>query len=280
MSNGGSGRIAAREQRVEWMKGLNLFSNVFMSVALRDTAACQHVLRTLLGVPDLHIRTVRTQYRVSRLVSKDSELDVLAEDEEGLLYSLEVQRADTVDHARRVRYYGAMIDSEFLEKGKRYQELPDVYLIYVSETDLWRYGLAAYPVHRCFQNLEHCEDGMKILYANAAVDDGSERARMLRYFRTADPEDRSQGALSDRVHFLKAEEGGQKEMEDVVERIFQEGVEEGMEKGIERGQSTKEKRVVFRMLARGDKMEDIIDISEVSPEQIEQWKREWEAEKD
>ena len=40
----------------------------------------------------------------------------------------------------------------------------------------------------------------------------------------------------------------------------------------------KEKRVVFRMLARGDKMEDIIDISEVSPEQIEQWKREWEAE--
>ena len=63
-------------------------------------------------------------------------------------------------------------------------------------------------------------------------------------------------------------------MEDVVERIFQEGVEEGMEKG----QNTKEKRVVFRMLARGDKMEDIIDISEVSPEQIEQWKREWEAE--
>lgn len=42
MSNGGSGRIAAREQRVEWMKGLNLFSNVFMSVALRDTAdLCQ-----------------------------------------------------------------------------------------------------------------------------------------------------------------------------------------------------------------------------------------------
>ena len=54
-----------------------------------------------------------------------------------------------------IHIYGAMIDSEFLEKGKRYQELPDVYLIYVSETDLWRYGLAAYPVHRCFQNLEH-----------------------------------------------------------------------------------------------------------------------------
>ena len=214
MSIGEAGRIAGLEERVEWMRSLNLFSNTFMSVALRDREACQYVLRTLLGKPDLVVRSVRTQYRVSRLVSKDSALDVLAEDQDGKLYNLEVQRADTVDHARRVRYYGSMIDSEFLEKGKKYSALPDVYLIYVSETDLWKYGLAAYPVRRCFQNLEHCEDGVKVLYANAAVDDGSQRARMLRYFRTADPEDRSQGALSERGHLLKREEGGYREMEE------------------------------------------------------------------
>ena len=83
MSNGGSGRIAAREQRVEWMKGLNLFSNVFMSVALRDVPACQHVLRTLLESPHLAVHAVRTRCRISNLLSKDSELDVLAEDADG-----------------------------------------------------------------------------------------------------------------------------------------------------------------------------------------------------
>ena len=245
MSIGEAGRIAGLEERVEWMRSLNLFSNTFMSVALRDREACQYVLRTLLGKPDLVVRSVRTQYRVSRLVSKDSALDVLAEDQDGKLYNLEVQRADTVDHARRVRYYGSMIDSEFLEKGKKYSALPDVYLIYVSETDLWKYGLAAYPVQRCFQNLEHCEDGVKVLYANA----------------------------SERVHFLKREEGGYREMEDVLEKIFQEGVEEGVEQGLKE----KERRLVFRMLARGDRLEDIVHITEAPPERIARLKQEWEA---
>ncbi len=41
---------------------------------------------------------------------------------------------------------------------------------------------------------------------NAAVDDGSEIARMMQYFKTADPDDMSQGDLSSRVNFLKREE--------------------------------------------------------------------------
>ncbi len=44
-------------------------------------------------------------------------------------------------------------------------------------------------------------------YVNAAVDDGSEIARLMEYFKTADPDDMSQGALPRRVHFLKCEEG-------------------------------------------------------------------------
>ena len=34
---------------------------------------------------------------------------------------------------------------------------------------------------------------------NAQVDDGSEVAALMRYFKTADPEDDSQGALSRRI---------------------------------------------------------------------------------
>ena len=48
--------------------------------------------------------------------------------------------ADRLGYARRTRFYGAMIDSEYLEKGKNYDEMPDVYLIYISETDLWKAG--------------------------------------------------------------------------------------------------------------------------------------------
>ena len=78
-------------------------------------------------------------------------------------------------------------------------------------------------------------------------------------------------------------------MEDVLEKIFQEGVEEGVEQGLvqgreqglvqgrEQGLKEKERRLVFRMLARGDRLEDIVHITEAPPERIARLKQEWEA---
>lgn len=98
--------IAARERRVAEARKLTLFSDVFMTTALKDPAACQHVLRILTGIKNLTVKTVRTQYRISNITSHDAILDVLAEDGEGHLMNIEIQRADTVDHARRTRFYG------------------------------------------------------------------------------------------------------------------------------------------------------------------------------
>ncbi len=50
----------SHERRLEKIKKLNLFSNVFMSVVLRDIPACQHVLRTLLEISELKVKAVRT----------------------------------------------------------------------------------------------------------------------------------------------------------------------------------------------------------------------------
>lgn len=57
-------------------------------------------------------------------------------------------------HARRTRFYSAMIDSECLEKGKEYNEMPDVYIIYISEKDLWTAGKSIYKVEKKFKGTE------------------------------------------------------------------------------------------------------------------------------
>lgn len=226
------GRIVKKERLVEQARRFNLLSNVFMSVALDDKAACQHVLRILTGIRDLMVLEVRSQYRVSKITSHDAILDILAEDGNGGLYDLEIQRADTIDHARRTRFYGAMVDSEYLMKGKTYADLPDVFIIYVSEKDLWKAGCTSYPVEKYFKSTGvRYDDGQHILYVNAAVDDGSETARLMQYFKTADPDDMSQGNLSKRVHFLKCEEGGYEIMCEISEKIFEEGRAEGKTEG-------------------------------------------------
>ena len=224
--------IEARERRVAEARQLTLFSDVFLTTALKDVAACQHVLRILTGIKTLTVKAVRTQYRISNIVSHDAVLDVLAEDGKGRLMNLEIQRTDTVDHARRTRFYGSMVDSEYLQKGKTYSEMPDVHIIYVSKIDLWKAGRTAYPVKKYFEgtNVPY-DDGIHILYVNAAVDDGSDTAKLMRYFKTTDPNDASQGDLSKRVHLLKCKKGGYEEMCEISEKWYREGEAVGEARG-------------------------------------------------
>lgn len=124
-----------------------------------------------------------------------------------------------LDHARRTRFYTAMIDSECLEKGKDYHEMPDVHMIYISETDLWAAGKTLYKVEKKFEGTQiPYDDGVYVTYVNAEIDDGSDVAKLMDYFKTAAPEDMSQGELSARIHFLKCEEGGYPEMCEVADR--------------------------------------------------------------
>ncbi len=204
-------RMDAIQQGAENLRQLNLLSDTFASVALQDTGACQYVVRKILGRSDIRIIDVKSQYRLLNLTAKDAILDAFAQDSTGRLVNIEIQRRDTKDHARRTRYYGSMIDKSVLDKGAEHNQLPDVYIIYISETDLWHAGETVYPANITLgKSAIPYDDGKHVFFVNAAVDDGSEVAKMMQYFKTADPDDMSQGELSERVHYLKTEKGATK----------------------------------------------------------------------
>lgn len=260
--------IRIKDQLIEKARGFNLLSNVFMSVALNDILACQHVIRVITGNPDLIVKEIRSQYRISKVTAHDAILDILAEDSHRRLVNLEIQRKDTIDHARRTRFYAAMIDSECLEKGKDYHEMPDVHMIYISETDLWAAGKTLYKVEKKFEGTQiPYDDGVYVTYVNAEIDDGSDVAKLMDYFKTADPEDMSQGELSARIHFLKCEEGGYPEMCEVSEKIYNEGIIEGKKEGIIEGK----KETAFNMKNKGYSDAVIADILDVGINVIQQW---------
>ena len=282
--NGEAGRIRTREEKIAMAQKFSLMSDVFMSVALDDVDACQYVVRILTGIKDLEVKEVRSQYRISKITAHDAILDILAEDSQGQLYNLEIQRKDTVDHARRTRFYGSMIDSEYLKKGLSYDSMPDVYVIYISEKDIWKAGHTSYTVKKYFEHADlPYNDGMHVIYINAAVDDGSEIAGLMEYFKTSDPSDMSQGALSERVHFLKCEEGGQSIMCEVSDRIYQEGKAEGIQlgkaegiqlgkvEGIQEGKKEGKKEAAIGFAAIGIDEAKIAKALEVTVEQVRAW---------
>lgn len=207
--------ILYSKEQVEWIRSLNLFSNIFMAAVMQDIPACQYVLRMMLGIPDLEVSTVYCSDADSPQAPESSELDVLAEDHAGKHYLIGVQQADDSGYPGFVQEYWPRLQNRFFSTEPDLQKR-DVYLIYISETDCWQFGLSAYPMQRCFQSPDAGEKEVRVLYANAAVNDGSERARMLQYFREADPEDDSQGDLSARVRYLKEEQGGYREIHDAI----------------------------------------------------------------
>lgn len=265
-------RMERLRHRVEEARSFNLLSDTFMSVALRDQAAAQEVIRIFTGIPDLKIVSLSTQVRLPRMVSHDAILDVVAEDSSGKIYNIEVQRADNLDHAKRVRYYGAMLDTACLEKGAGYEELPEVYVIYLSERDLWKAGKTVYTVEKKFSGTEiPYSDGMHIIFANAEANDGTEIARTMQYFKVSDPMDQSHGALSKRVHYLKCEEGGRQEMCEISEKIYNEGVAEGRIEGRNEGRLEAQKETAITLAERGMSISEIAEIIKVSDRVVEGW---------
>ena len=114
---------------------MNLFSTPFMREVFKDEGATQYVLRILTGKPDIVIQDNLTEYRIAKIDSRDAILDVIATDTDGVFYHIEIQLADSDDHILRVRFYSAMTDSELLEKGTKYKDLPDTYIYYISMND-------------------------------------------------------------------------------------------------------------------------------------------------
>ena len=137
--------IANIEELLKQIQAMNLFDDIFTSVVFKDEGACLHLVRQLMQNPKLNIIAFRTQDAIPMLISKSPRLDITAEDDKGTLYEIEIQRLEEAAPARRVRYYSSVMDSELLRKGVSYDKLPEVYLFYISEEDIWRNAQVSVP---------------------------------------------------------------------------------------------------------------------------------------
>ena len=251
--------IANIEELLKQIQAMNLFDDIFTSVVFKDEGACLHLVRQLMQNPKLNIVAFRTQDAIPMLISKSPRLDITAEDDKGTLYEIEIQRLEEPAPARRVRYYSSVMDSELLRKGVSYDKLPEVYLFYLSQKDIWQKGQTVYKLEQSLRfgdELMSYENGLHTLYVNAAIDDGSNIAKLMQYLKTAKAGDTSQGALSAHVNYLKSPEGGRAKMGE-FEKYF-----------TEQGEAKRGKETALEMLKDGEKLPKIIKYSKLTEADI------------
>ncbi len=215
---------AQQKEEYEKIREFTLMDDIFMSQVLSHPDACQHVLRIILQEPGLIVHDVTTQKTIPQLYGKSSRLDVTAETPDRRIINVEVQQQPEKYCGKRLRFYTGTMVTHLLQRGIDYDELPDQIMIYIGDTDIWGHGRTIYEfqmteIHVAFQ----IGDGLREIFVNTAVNDGSAIAQLMQYFTTADPNDMTQGALSKQVNFYKVKQEGLRFMRSLSQQIYDEG---------------------------------------------------------
>ena len=234
------GRLTVTEQidqkhqeDLQRLRGFRLLDDDFLTKCFeQDTASIELVLRIVLEKPDLKVLDVRTQVFVENLLNRSVRFDILATDSTGAKINVEIQRADKGAGRKRARYNSGMMDAALLEKGDDFDNLPETWVVFITENDVIGKGLPHYPIERCFLGTgERFEDGSHILYLNGAYRGESAIGKLMHDFSCTNAADMYYTTLADRVRFFKESKEGIlimcKVMEDMRKESLQEGIKEG-----------------------------------------------------
>ena len=214
---------AATETIVE---NLTLFNNELMSKVFdRNIPATEYLLRTILGREDIRVKSVKGEYNMRNLVmgGRDITLDILAEEENGREFDVEVQNDSEGAHVRRARFHSSMTDSRMLKKNQDFSELDDSYVIFIYSRDKYRKGLPVYHIDRCVKETgRDFGDGSHIIYVNGRYEGDDEMGRLMHDFKSTRSSDMYNAELAKGLRQYKETEEGRAEMSDIVSNIYKE----------------------------------------------------------
>ena len=247
------------QEDLQRLRGFRLMDDDFLTKCFEGNTECiELVLRIVLDMPDLNVLDVRTQVFVENLLNRSVRLDVLATDSAGRKFNIEIQRADKGAGRKRARYNSSMMDANLLKKGEDFDNLPETYVVFITENDVMGKGKPLYQIERCIlETGERFEDGTHILYVNGAYRDESPIGKLMHDFSCTNPSDMNYGVLADRVRFFKESKEGIavmcKAMEDMRNQTLKEGMME----------------VALRMLKAGKyALDEIASISGLSLDEV------------
>lgn len=193
----------------EIVEALNVIDDALFRKMAEDLEFCEEVISTILE-EEIRILEVTEQKDILNLQGRSVILDALCIGKDGRYFNIEVQKPDTDDHQRRVRYNGSCITGNFTGKGSKFLEVPDVVIIFISRFDVFGQGKTTYHIDRVIRETGSvAENGFTEIYVNAAVDDGSRVAKLMEIFTKLESYDYEQFPKTSRTkaRYKKGEEG-------------------------------------------------------------------------
>ncbi|MEE1293275.1 MAG: PD-(D/E)XK nuclease family transposase [Acutalibacteraceae bacterium] len=190
---------------LERIRNFCLMDDEFMSAVLSDNPrAIELVLQIILESPTLKVAYSHTQESIHNLFGKDVILDVFCTDIRGTTFNVEIQRSDQGAVPKRARYHASMIDSRILAPGQSYQDLPESYIIFITENDYFSQSRPLYHIERTGRETGlPFEDFQHIIYVNGQYKSDDPLGRLIHDFWCKNTNNMNFQVLRDSVSYYK-----------------------------------------------------------------------------
>ena len=204
------------QEDLQRIRGFRLIDDDFMNACFdNNIEGTELILRIILNKPDLTVKSVETQKLMKNLLGRDSN---------NIEYDIEVQRADKGADRKRARYHSSILDAHLLKPNEDFADLPETYVIFITENDVIGKDQPIYSIERQITNIgEPFNDGEHIIYVNGAnKDSATELGKLMHDFFCTDPDDMHFKELADKVRYFKEDEKGVAAMCKVMEDMREE----------------------------------------------------------
>ena len=222
------GDLLKKQKLIARIQEFTLMDDDFMTRFFENDRECtQFVLQTILNNKKLTVIDAIAQKVVKNLEGRSVRLDVYAKDNKGKPYDIEIQRADKGAGAKRARYNSALMDADITTPGEDAKNLPESYVIFITEKDIFGKGLPLYHIER---TVKECNipfnDENHIIYVNGKYEGNDPIGDLMHDFHCKKADDMKNKILADRVRYLKEDEKGVKHMCRIMEDFEKEVKEE------------------------------------------------------
>ena len=197
---------------------------------------CREFLEMLFGTKIEKITYLSSQNTVTaNSGAKSVRLDVLVQDKTGTSYDIEMQVGNEYNIAKRMRYYQAVLDVAFLDKGYSYKALNDSFIIFVCLFDPIGSNRAVYTFENiCVEDKSiPLQDGTKKIILNAGAfrtTDNKELQGFLQYVKTGKVTTAYTGRIEQMIQTVKMSEQMRKEYR-ILPAVIMDAIDEGEARG-------------------------------------------------
>ena len=218
----------------------------------------EEVLRVILEDGKIKVKSVIPQSSIQNLHGRSVVLDAYCKLGDGSYCNVEVQRSDSDNHFKRVRYNAACITANVTDPGERFEQVKDLIVVYISEFDVFHGKATIYHTRmRVDETGAKVPDGYQAIYVNTKNNDGSRIAELMQCFLQTEIDNPNFPILAEELRAEKGNIEGDEAMckivEDYAEKRAQErGREERAEGKVQGMQDTLIALVKKNLLALTD----------------------------